>query len=64
MQLDTVRAINTALNLIYKGAEKVNRGRVAEGYLDLQKAVRQAEANLSVLRTKDKMSASLLDIYA
>ena len=63
MYINSVNAIHNALALLNKGADKVNRDKIPEGYLDMQRAVRQAQVNINVIRVSDKMAKSLLDIY-
>ena len=59
----SIRGIHDAIALLNKGAVKVNREQYVEGLIDMTRAVRQAQANITALRISDRMTKSLLDIY-
>lgn len=63
MMIDSINAVRAAVELMNLGAKQVARDEVLEGYMNMNKAVRQAQANITAIRTEDKMVGALLDIY-
>ena len=63
MIINSVNALRNAIYLLDKGADKVNRGKILDGYLEMQEATIQAKAGMAVLRTQNQMFGALLDIY-
>ncbi len=63
MQLNSISGIHNAMALLRLGADKINRDKIPEGIIDMERAVRQAQVNIVALRISDRMTRSLLDIY-
>jgi len=63
MMIQSIQGIRNAIDLLEQGANKVNRGEYLEGFIDTQNAVRQAKANLTVIKAEDRLYKSILDIY-
>ena len=63
MMIDSVNAVREAGQLMNRGARQVARDEVLEGYMNMNKAVRQTQANIAVIRAEDTMVGALLDIY-
>lgn len=63
MMIDSVNAVREAVQLMNRGARQVARGEVLDGYMNMNRAVREAQANIAVIRTEDSMMGALLDIY-
>jgi hypothetical protein len=64
MFVNSVIGLHNAMALLGRGAKRINRDEVIEGFVDMQNAVRQAQANITAIRTEDKMSKTLIDLYA
>ncbi len=60
----SITGLYNAASLFERGAERVNRDEIVEGYIDLREAERLAKANLAAVRAADLLLGSLLDIYA
>lgn len=60
---ESIKGLHNAINLLNRGAQRINREEVVEGLVDMTVAVRQAQANIAAIRTSDKMVEALLDIY-
>jgi hypothetical protein len=59
----SITGLGNALALLEKGAVRVNKDEWVEGYIDMRLGVHQAQANISAIRTEDKMLGTLLDIF-
>lgn len=55
--------IHRAFELHARGVKKINRDRIAEGYVDMMLADKSVKANIATTRAQDKMTQSLLDIF-
>lgn len=58
-----LRGIQDAVRHLKKGADRIHRGEITEGMLEMTRAVRQAQANMTTLRISERLSKSWLDIY-
>ncbi len=59
----SIQGLRLAIDLLDSGAEKINRDEIVEGYVDMNEAVRAAQANMIAIRAEDRLLGSLLDLY-
>lgn len=44
-------------------ADKINRGKIPEGMIEMRRAARQVRTNMLALKISDRMAKSVLDVY-
>lgn len=64
MFINSSSIFHSAIQLLERGTEKIEKNEIASGYVDLSNAERTAKAGTKAIRVENEMYRSLLDIFA